>query len=112
MITGCRQDDDLVRTETFGPVVTVQPFTTEAEALGLANGVDTGLAASIWTHDHGRAVRAMRELDTGIVWVNTHGTTVAEMPHGGVRDSGHGSDLALTGLLEYTRVKHALTALG
>ncbi|MGY4966078.1 aminobutyraldehyde dehydrogenase [Streptomyces sp. 900105245] len=108
VVAGARQDDEIVRSEVFGPVVTVQPFTDEAEALRLANGVPQGLAASVWTRDHDRAMRASRELHTGIVWVNTHGTTVSEMPHGGVRHSGYGSDLSLTGLLDYTQVKHVM----
>jgi betaine-aldehyde dehydrogenase len=74
----------------------------------MANGVPQGLAASVWTRDHDRAMRASRALHTGIVWVNTHGTTVSEMPHGGVRHSGYGSDLSLTGLLDYTQVKHVM----
>lgn len=94
--------------EVFGPVVTVQSFADETEAIRLANGVPQGLAASVWTGDHQRAMRATRALDTGIVWINTHGTTVSEMPHGGVKHSGYGSDLSLAGLLDYTRVKHVM----
>ncbi|MFI6559279.1 aminobutyraldehyde dehydrogenase [Streptomyces sp. NPDC050534] len=108
VVAGVRQQDEIVQGEVFGPVVTVQPFADESEAFRLANGVPQGLAASVWTRDHDRAMRASRALDTGIVWVNTHGTTVSEMPHGGVRHSGHGSDLSLTGLLDYTQVKHVM----
>ncbi|MFI9251933.1 aminobutyraldehyde dehydrogenase [Streptomyces sp. NPDC053069] len=108
VVAGVRQEDEIVRSEVFGPVVTVQPFGDEAEAFRMANAVPQGLAASVWTRDHDRAMRASRALHTGIVWVNTHGTTVSEMPHGGVRHSGYGSDLSLTGLLDYTQVKHVM----
>ncbi|MEU1406670.1 aminobutyraldehyde dehydrogenase [Streptomyces sp. NPDC005728] len=108
VVAGARQEDEIVRSEVFGPVVTVQAFTEEAAAYRMANSVPQGLAASVWTRDHDRAMRASRALHTGIVWVNTHGTTVSEMPHGGVRHSGYGSDLSLTGLLDYTQVKHVM----
>ncbi|AOR36564.1 gamma-aminobutyraldehyde dehydrogenase [Streptomyces fodineus] len=108
VVAGVRQEDEIVRSEVFGPVVTVQPFRDEREAFRMANAVPQGLAASVWTRDHDRAMRASRALHTGIVWVNTHGTTVSEMPHGGVRHSGYGSDLSLTGLLDYTQVKHVM----
>ncbi|MFG2773131.1 aminobutyraldehyde dehydrogenase [Streptomyces sp. NPDC048350] len=108
VVAGVRQDDEIVQEEIFGPVVTVQAYADEAEALHLANGVRYGLAASVWTADHDRAMRATRVLHTGIVWVNTHGTTVSEMPHGGVKHSGYGSDLSLSGLLDYTQVKHVM----
>ncbi|MEV6563677.1 aminobutyraldehyde dehydrogenase [Streptomyces kronopolitis] len=108
VVAGVRQDDEIVQEEIFGPVVTVQSFADEEEALRLANGVRFGLAASVWTGDHGRAMRATRALHSGIVWVNTHGTTVSEMPHGGVKHSGYGSDLSLAGLLDYTQLKHVM----
>ncbi|MEU9145501.1 aminobutyraldehyde dehydrogenase [Streptomyces sp. NPDC048349] len=108
VVAGVRQNDEIVQEEVFGPVVTVQSFADEAEALHLANGVRFGLAASVWTTDHDRALRATRALHTGIVWVNTHGTTVSEMPHGGVKHSGYGSDLSMSGLLDYTQTKHVM----
>lgn len=108
VVAGVRQADEIVQDEIFGPVVTVQRFADEAEALRLANDVRFGLAAGVWTADHDRAMRATRALHTGIVWVNTHGTTVSEMPHGGVKHSGYGSDLSMAGLLDYTQVKHVM----
>ncbi|MFI1398705.1 aminobutyraldehyde dehydrogenase [Streptomyces sp. NPDC020681] len=108
VVTHVRQSDEIVQEEIFGPVVTVQSFEDEAEALRHADDVRFGLAAGVWTTDHDRAMRATRALNTGIVWVNTHGTTVSEMPHGGVKHSGYGSDLSLSGLLDYTQVKHVM----
>ncbi|WP_260848476.1 aldehyde dehydrogenase family protein [Streptomyces sp. SLBN-118] len=108
VVTGVCQSDEIVQEEIFGPVVTVQPFADESEALRLANDVRYGPAAGVWTTHHERAMRAMRALRTGIVWVNTHGTTVSEMPHGGVRHSGYGSGLSLAGLLDYTQAKHVM----
>ena len=110
VVTGVRQDDRIVQEEVFGPVLTVQPFDDEAEAIALANGVPYGLAASVWTRDHGTADRLTRELDFGCVWVNTHIPFVSEMPHGGFGASGYGKDLSGYGFDDYTRIKHVMTA--
>lgn len=111
VVSGLRQDDELVQEETFGPVLTVQSFADEEEAVALANGVEYGLASSVWTADHGTAMRLTRDLDFGCVWVNTHVLLVGEMPHGGFKDSGYGKDLSLYSVEEYTRVKHVMHAL-
>ncbi|TRW46160.1 gamma-aminobutyraldehyde dehydrogenase [Georgenia yuyongxinii] len=112
IVAGVRQDDPIVQEETFGPVLTVQPFSTESEAVELANGVDYALASSVWTADHGTAMRVSRDLDFGCVWVNTHVLLTSEMPHGGFKNSGYGKDLSLYSVEEYTRVKHVMHALG
>ncbi|WP_425457917.1 gamma-aminobutyraldehyde dehydrogenase [Actinotalea subterranea] len=110
VVDGLRQDDEAVQDEIFGPVITVQTFREEAEALRLANGVRYGLASSVWTTDHATALRMSRSLDFGCVWINTHIPFVSEMPHGGFKHSGYGKDLSMYGFEDYTRIKHVMSA--
>lgn len=108
IITGVQQSDAIVQEEIFGPVVTVQTFRDESEAIALANGVDYGLSASVWTADVSRAIRLTRDLEFGAVWVNDHLTVVDEMPHGGMKRSGYGKDLSKYAIEDYTVVKHVM----
>ncbi len=112
VVSNLQQTDDAIQNEIFGPVITVQKFADEAQALRWANDVKYGLSSSVWTKDHGRAMRFAKRLDFGCVWINTHIPLVAEMPHGGFKHSGYGKDLSMYGFEDYTRIKHVMSYIG
>ena len=112
MLSGLKQQDEHIQSEIFGPVVTVQKFSTDEEALRWANDVKYGLASSVWTQNHTRALRFSKALNFGCVWINTHIPLAAEMPHGGFRHSGYGKDLSQYGFEDYTRIKHVMSYIG
>ncbi len=111
VVVGLEQTDEIVQKEVFGPVVTVQRFTDDDEALAWANDVTYGLTASVWTRDIGRALNAARRLEFGTVWINDHGTGVSEMPHGGYKQSGYGKDKSIYAIEDYTQIKHVMAKI-
>jgi betaine-aldehyde dehydrogenase len=112
LVAGLKQNDEMIQNEVFASVQTIQTFKDEAQAIEMSNDVAYGLAASVWSENHGRAIRMSQDLDFGQVWINCHLVQAAEMPNGGFKHSGHGNDLSTEAIEGYTRVKHVMSLTG